>query len=60
MEDLITFEMTKQDVRLLYSCVTDSYLNWAGGEPQEQQALDSMKGFLFRALLEMTYQDPDK
>lgn len=53
----LTLTLDVESVRLLYRSVSLHLDKWSGGSPKEQEALMSMKSFLYAALLEHNFHD---
>ena len=54
-EPRIAFEFNEHALRLLYQATKQAHTNWAGGDPQEQQALAGMSLRFYAAWLDVTY-----
>ena len=53
--DYITMDMSKDGLILVYKSVCFHLEKWAGGNPEEQEALVRMKDQLLRCILEMQF-----
>ena len=56
MEHVYQIELTPDALKMIYKSVEFHHKNWPGGEPWEQQALEYLKGLLFKCVLEETFQ----
>jgi hypothetical protein len=54
-EPRIAFEFNEAALRLLYQATKQAHTNWAGGDPDEQQALAGMSLRFYAAWLDVTY-----
>ena len=50
-------EMDINALRLLHRVVSDAYLNWSGGLPEEQVCLSNMRIQLYAALMDHLLED---
>ena len=50
-------EMDINALRLLHRVVSDAYLNWSGGLPEEQLCLSMMRTQLYAALMDHLLED---
>ena len=50
-------EMDINALRLLHRVVSDAYLNWSGGLPEEQVCLSNMRMQLYAALMDHLLED---
>jgi len=52
-----TVDMHIEDVRILYKSVSYHLDKWSGGEPEEQERLYYMKGWLYRMILDYQFNE---
>ena len=51
-----SMDMDRDQLRLFYHTMAQSYKNWAGGEPGEQELLRQMRNEAWKLLLEAQFK----
>ena len=53
---MIELTLNHASIQILHKAVSDAYMNWSGGHPEEQVQLEKLRNDLYKCLLEFQLQ----